>query len=522
MSRKTIIANTNNSLNASFLSSNDKVMQYLQNSGHCSTNTHINNNNNYNDNPLLDHQKTSSHAHDLFYVKDTLKNTNHYPYQHRMHSCSENSSPASNIDTLSRFDITCASSLFNVGRRCSTFSSNTSSSGICSTFSDIEHEESTSTPPDDFDFNLGFEQISDNDEFEIDDLDEIDEYDEYEQNERNNQRISNKNSDKVTLLDSGESNSDVCNNEYEGFLHKSYNSTTPNDNIAFSNDHQIEHKQIKQQKQQLCASLLHDSTHTLNSSVRSSVYTESDDNEKDKVAHAIGTRSNSLGIAVLNKKSALLDKTSKKVVRFADTLGLDLESIRYMTPPDQSANSLIQECIRNKLEQLWVVKGQSNSLSTSPCPFGLSNVFNRSSPSTSFNASKKSTNQYYLVSKYFTSRTKVFPLIYEQQVMLECLYTKDSIAYGTVRVHNCAHDKRVFVRISKNDWKNFQDIYGLHSMNCPNDITDTFIFEIRLDKYDDKTSVPKQIYFAICLQTNNQEFWDNNCGRNYALDVLER
>ncbi|CAF2544883.1 unnamed protein product [Rotaria sp. Silwood2] len=193
-----------------------------------------------------------------------------------------------------------------------------------------------------------------------------------------------------------------------------------------------------------------------------------------------------------------------------------------MTPPDQSANSLIQECIRNKLEQLCVVKTQLNLLSISPCRFDLSNFFKRSSSSASFNASKKLTNQYYLVSKYFTYKTNMIPLIYEQQVMLECLYTKDSIAYGTVRVHNRAYEKRVFARISENDWKTFEDIYGLHSMNYPNDNTDAFTFGLHLKTYDDNTKVPKQINFAICLQINNQELWDNNLGWNYILDILER
>ncbi|CAF3374528.1 unnamed protein product [Rotaria sp. Silwood2] len=193
-----------------------------------------------------------------------------------------------------------------------------------------------------------------------------------------------------------------------------------------------------------------------------------------------------------------------------------------MTPPDQSASSLIQECIRIKLEQLRLANSQSNLFSSSPCPFDLSNVFNRSSSSASFTASKKSTNQYYLVSKYFTSPTNIIPLIYEQQVMLECLYTKDSIAYGTVRVHNRAYEKRVFARISENDWKTFEDIYGWHSMNYPNDNTDAFTFGLHLKTYDDNTKVPKQINFAICLQINNQELWDNNLGWNYILDILER
>ncbi|CAF3147199.1 unnamed protein product, partial [Rotaria sp. Silwood2] len=277
-----------------------------------------------------------------------------------------------------------------------------------------------------------------------------------------------------------------------------------------------------EQQQRQRASLLHDSTYTLCSPDCFSVYNGCDDHEKDKVAHAIGTCSNSLGIALIDRKSALLDKPPKKVVHFADMLGLDLESIRYMTPPDQSASSLIQECIRIKLEQLRLANSQSNLFSSSPCPFDLSNVFNRSSSSASFTASKKSTNQYYLVSKYFTSPTNIIPLIYEQQVMLECLYTKDSIAYGTVRVHNRAYEKRVFARISENDWKTFEDIYGLHSMNYPNDNTDAFTFGLHLKTYDDNTKVPKQINFAICLQINNQELWDNNLGWNYILDILER
>ncbi|CAF2848081.1 unnamed protein product [Rotaria sp. Silwood2] len=202
--------------------------------------------------------------------------------------------------------------------------------------------------------------------------------------------------------------------------------------------------------------------------------------------------------------------------------GLDLESVRYMTSPDQSPDPFIQECIRNKLEQLWLVKSQPNILSTSPCPFDLANIINRSSSSAFINTSKKSTNQYYLVSKYFSSPKNIIQLIYERQIMLECLYTKDSIAYGTVRVHNRAHKGRVFARISENDWKTFEDIYAMHSMNYQNNNTDTFTFEIHLGKYDNNTKVPKQIYFAICLQTNNQEFWDNNRGWNYVLDVLER
>ena len=73
-------------------------------------------------------------------------------------------------------------------------SSNTSSSGICSTSSDPGHEEGTSTSSEDLDFNLGFDQISENDDNEIANLNEIDQDLECEQNDDENRPITKKNS----------------------------------------------------------------------------------------------------------------------------------------------------------------------------------------------------------------------------------------------------------------------------------------------------------------------------------------
>jgi hypothetical protein len=191
MSLRTKSTNGNDDVNAPFLSSNHKVIHYLQNSRHCSSN----NNNNNNINPVTVLHKTSSHTHDLFNVKDTsMNNNNNQQSQHRIRSCSENCSSSSVTNTLSTSDFSLGSSLSDPGGHYSVFSSNTSSSGICSTFSDVGHEEGTSTSSEDLDFNLGFDQISDNDDIEVANLDEIDEEDEHEQNERENQGISNQNS----------------------------------------------------------------------------------------------------------------------------------------------------------------------------------------------------------------------------------------------------------------------------------------------------------------------------------------
>ncbi|CAF3860113.1 unnamed protein product [Adineta steineri] len=519
MSLNTKQTNDNDRVDAPFLLSNDKVIHYLQNSRRCS-----NNNNNNNNDSLNVLHKSSSHTHDLFFVKDSSMNNNHnnnnnhqQQSEQRIRSCSEDGSSSSVNDTLSRSDFSLGSSLSDPGGFCSIFSSNTSSSGICSTFSDVGHEENTSTSSEELDFNLGFDQISDNDDIEVANLDEINDDDECEYNDKDDQQMTTENSvETATLLDRNDSNLDARISELEEFLRKSYNSTNIDD-YEFNNDDTITAHQTKQR-----ASFLHDSTYTLCPQDRFSAYTDGDDHEDEHIANGIGIRSNSLGIVPSNRKAVLINKPPKKVVRFADKLGLDLESIRYMTPPDQSTNSLIQECIRIKLEQLRVAKNQSSISSLSQSPFDLAANSTRTPSSSTLSASTKSSKQYYLVSKYFTSPTNIIPLVYERQVMLECLYTKDSIAYGTVRVHNCAYDKRIFARITDNEWETYQDNQAWHSMNYTNTNTDTFTFEIRLGKYNNDAKVPKQIYFAICLQAMCQEYWDNNLGWNYLLDVIER
>jgi len=180
-----------------------------------------------------------------------------------------------------------------------------------------------------------------------------------------------------------------------------------------------------------------------------------------------------------------------------------------MSPPDQTTSTHFPECVRFQFGQLRF----GNNLSDHP------NIDRQSKSSSS---SSLATKQYNLVSKYFTSPTNIIPLIYEKKILLECLYTKDSTACGTIRVHNCAYDKRVFIRLTQDEWKTSSDIQALHSMNYSHDNTDIFAFEITLPKSNNDTQGPNRILFSVCLQAMYQEFWDNNYGWNYVLDVFER
>ena len=89
------------------------------------------------------------------------------------------------------------------------------------------------------------------------------------------------------------------------------------DDYEFNNDDTITADRTKQKQR---ASFLHDSTYTLCPQDAFANYTEDDDHENEPMTNGLGVRSNSLGIVQLNRKSPLLDKPPKKVVRFADML----------------------------------------------------------------------------------------------------------------------------------------------------------------------------------------------------------
>ena len=159
---------------------------------------------------------------------------------------------------------------------------------------------------------------------------------------------------------------------------------------------------------------------------------------------------------------------------------------------------------------------------TPPEPSITEFLLSRTPPTPTILTRRPPMSKYNLVSRNFTSPTNIVPVIYDQQILLECLYTKDATAYGTIRVHNLAFEKHVFVRVTEDEWTSYSDIQAWHSMNHAYDNTDGFTFQICLGKWSDESQGPKRVLFAVCLKAMSQEYWDNNQNSNYVLDVLER
>ncbi|CAF0863398.1 unnamed protein product [Rotaria sp. Silwood1] len=264
-----LIKMSTNNTNEDYLSSNDKVIHYLQNSTCNSTKP----------NNSLSMLKRSP-------------SSNLYLLQNRLRYCSENdsisSSSSSVMDSLSRSDFSLESSLSDPIARCSIFNSNISSE-------------------EDIDFNIGFDQISDDDDD-----------DDYDDDETNNKYILNKKqADTVTLH--GKSLEDIHIKKLEDFIHRSSSATIFNDNHEFNHDDTIVSNSTKQQQQQ--HSFLHDSTYTLCSQDPFSAYTEDHDHDQENERiSGFNIRSNSLSALRVDQKSTLVEKAPKKAVRFADML----------------------------------------------------------------------------------------------------------------------------------------------------------------------------------------------------------
>lgn len=180
-------------------------------------------------------------------------------------------------------------------------------------------------------------------------------------------------------------------------------------------------------------------------------------------------------------------KLKKKVV-FADDRGMSLTHVRFMTepssvPPVWSSRFLAQ-----------VTKGLSAEVSPEPWEVTFPQP----------------------ASDYVDFRRKLD----QEKVSLENVIVKESeeCVLGTIKVRNLDFHKEVIVRSTADEWKTNEDIFCKFVNNNPNTtnvghytLYDTFSFKITLPPKS------KRIEFCVCFRCGEEEFWDNNGGKNYVL-----
>ena len=184
----------------------------------------------------------------------------------------------------------------------------------------------------------------------------------------------------------------------------------------------------------------------------------------------------------------------KKAVRFADALGLDLESVRHILnleePPKVPASAMRDLNMHQSDNDMMhkVVHGIRYLSLNFPQP-GASPTF--------------------------------FQRIQAQKVLLEnCVVDDKNLTItGTVRVANISYHKKIVVRYTVNNWLTNTDIQGSYVQNSNDGPTDRFSFSISVPDY---FSVGSRLQFCIHFLADGAEYWDSNYGGNYIAECYAK
>lgn len=183
----------------------------------------------------------------------------------------------------------------------------------------------------------------------------------------------------------------------------------------------------------------------------------------------------------------------KKAVRFADALGLDLESVRHIldidNPPviPQSAMKYLRTTILPFDSDQFMV-GNRYLSACFPQPSSLLDYMSR---------------------------------VHDNKVLLEhcSVDDREMTVAGTIRVVNLAFHKKVAVRYTFNAWLTHDEIAANYMYNSSDGPTDKFSFVIHIPSWFD---VGNKMQFAIMYAVNGQTFWDNNYGCNYIVECFAK
>lgn len=189
----------------------------------------------------------------------------------------------------------------------------------------------------------------------------------------------------------------------------------------------------------------------------------------------------------------------KKIVRFADVLGLDLADVRtYLDEIPKIPNSAYSDltCI---------------DLSSSYSSTSLSSLLG--------NNNQTLTKILIPMFQQPGGQPDFLDRVKEKLVCLENVMVEDPVSFaikGTVRVRNLDFNKSVHVRYTLDSWKNYSDLQTIYVQNSCDGFSDKFSFLL----YAHTLHVGQRLEFAIRFQCKGCQYWDNNFGVNYCFQCL--
>lgn len=184
----------------------------------------------------------------------------------------------------------------------------------------------------------------------------------------------------------------------------------------------------------------------------------------------------------------------KKIVRFADALGLDLADVRtFLDDIPKVPVSAFDDLINAD--------------------------FSDSSESNISKVQLKTTKYLMPLFQQPGGMPNFLDFVREYNVCLENVFVDDPFLLslkGSVRVRNLDFNKSVHIRYSLDGWKTFADVQATYAENSCDGFSDRFTFLL----YAHTLSIGQKLELACRFQCKGCQYWDNNRGANYCFQCL--
>jgi hypothetical protein len=203
--------------------------------------------------------------------------------------------------------------------------------------------------------------------------------------------------------------------------------------------------------------------------------------------------------------------TSKKTVRFADSVGRELTEVQYIQSLTDDENSEKFSSLKNKL-----YAPKTFNFTHKPWSFDVASTSKQISdtrmPKRFFCLYRQPNSEHPDVYLHDVWRSQI--KLEHADVRLKSSLTGEQYLYGTLWVTNASFWKNVTIKYSFNRWLNTYEYEAQH-LRHSNDYRNIDQFEFSIDIPNDID----RIDFILRYYVNGQEHWDNNEGKNYTLET---
>ncbi|XP_059054124.1 glycogen-binding subunit 76A isoform X2 [Achroia grisella] len=179
----------------------------------------------------------------------------------------------------------------------------------------------------------------------------------------------------------------------------------------------------------------------------------------------------------------------KKIVRFADVLGLDLADVK--TFMDE-----IPVIPKSAYDDLTGCDMQNSPPVRSPLRLGTLTLV-----------------PLFQLARDVADKLEIFNVCLESARVCDGVHVT---VCGSVRVRNLDFHKTVHIRYTMNRWITYTDLQTSYVQGSCDGYSDRFQFVL----YAPSISSGQRLELAVRFQCKGQQFWDNNSGANYCFDCL--